>query len=118
MKDTVKIYWNGYHVEAYMDKNRSRVLWCLLIHESANSFLNNNKFKHFLQNNHIEESSKNDVQSHYDLEMTSINCRLDKTCNIHIPCAYFEKPDGSLEEAQNKVHHILKKLDPNQVLVY
>lgn len=102
--------------EAYMDKKIevSGSLQMLInsAYESANSFLNNNKFKRFLpKQSHSEESSKNDVQSHYDLGNDFYKLWLDKTMTYS--CAYFEKPDDSLEEAQmNKVHHILKKLDP------
>ncbi|MYY37592.1 SAM-dependent methyltransferase [Ligilactobacillus salivarius] len=102
--------------EAYMDKKIevSGSLQVLInsAYESANSFLNNNKFKRFLpKQSHSEESSKNDVQSHYDLGNDFYKLWLDKTMTYS--CAYFEKPDDSLEEAQmNKVHHILKKLDP------
>ncbi|MYY76529.1 SAM-dependent methyltransferase [Ligilactobacillus salivarius] len=102
--------------EAYMDKKIevSGSLQVLInsAYESANSFLNNNKFKRFLpKQSHSEESSKNDVQSHYDLGNDFYKLWLDKT--MIYSCAYFEKPDDSLEEAQmNKVHHILKKLDP------
>ena len=102
--------------EAYMDKKIevSGSLQVLInsAYESANSFLNNNKFKRFLpKQSHTEESSKNDVQSHYDLGNDFYKLWLDKTMTYS--CAYFEKPDDSLEEAQmNKVHHILKKLDP------
>lgn len=101
--------------EAYMDKKIevSGSLQVLInsAYESANSFLNNNKFKRFLpKQSHTEESSKNDVQSHYDLGNDFYKLWLDKTMTYS--CAYFEKPDDSLEEAQmNKVHHILKKLD-------
>ena len=102
--------------EAYMDKKIevSGSLQMLInsAYESANSFLNNNKFKRFLpKQSHSEESSKNDVQSHYDLGNDFYKLWLDKTMTYS--CAYFEKPDDSLEEAQmNKVHYILKKLDP------
>ena len=102
--------------EAYMDKKIevSGSLQVLInsAYESANSFLNNNKFKRFLpKQSHTEENSKNDVQSHYDLGNDFYKLWLDKTMTYS--CAYFEKPDDSLEEAQmNKVHHILKKLDP------
>lgn len=102
--------------EAYMDKKIevSGSLQVLInsAYESANSFLNNNKFKRFLpKQSHTEESSKNDVQSHYDLGNDFYKLWLDKTMTYS--CAYFEKPDDTLEEAQmNKVHHILKKLDP------
>lgn len=102
--------------EAYMDKKIevSGSLQVLInsAYESANSFLNNNKFKRFLpKQSHSEESSKNDVQSHYDLGNDFYKLWLDKTMTYS--CAYFEKPDDTLEEAQmNKVHHILKKLDP------
>lgn len=101
--------------EAYMDKKIevSGSLQVLInsAYESANSFLNNNKFKRFLpKQSHSEESSKNDVQSHYDLGNDFYKLWLDKTMTYS--CAYFEKPDDSLEETQmNKVHHILKKLD-------
>ena len=49
-----------------------------------------------------------DIDDHYDLGNDFYKLWLDKTMTYS--CAYFEKPDDSLEEAQmNKVHHILKK---------
>lgn len=59
--------------------------------------------------------SKNDdeefVQDHYDIGNDFYKLWLDDTMTYS--CAYFEKPDDTLKQAQlNKVHHILKKLNP------
>lgn len=81
-------------------------------YESADSFLNNNKLKHFLpKQSHTERKSKSDVQSHYDIGNDFYRLWLDKT--LTYSCAYFKRPQDTLEEAQrNKVHHIINKLDP------
>lgn len=81
-------------------------------YESADSFMRNNKFMHVIpKQSHSEKASKKDVQSHYDVGNNFYNLWLDKTMTYS--CAYFEHDDDTLEQAQiNKVHHILKKLNP------
>ena len=82
-------------------------------YESAGSFMRNSKFRKFLpKQGHSEKESENDVQSHYDVGNDFYKLWLDDT--LTYSCAYFE--DGNhndLTKAQmDKVHHILKKLDP------
>ncbi|MCI1922365.1 MAG: cyclopropane-fatty-acyl-phospholipid synthase family protein [Liquorilactobacillus nagelii] len=79
---------------------------------SADSFFNDSKLKRFLpKQSHSEKHSKYDVQKHYDLGNDFYKLWLDSTMTYS--CAYFEHPDDTLEQAQlNKVHHIIKKLDP------
>ena len=102
--------------EAYMDKEieieGSIQDLITSAYESADSFLNNNKLKHFLpKQSHTERKSKSDVQSHYDIGNDFYRLWLDKT--LTYSCAYFKRPQDTLEEAQrNKVHHIINKLDP------
>ena len=81
-------------------------------YENAGSFLNNKQFKKFLpKQSHTKAHSKEDVQSHYDLGNDFYSLWLDKTMTYS--CAYFKSEDDSLEQAQeNKVNHILKKLNP------
>ncbi|MFT8950512.1 MAG: cyclopropane-fatty-acyl-phospholipid synthase family protein [Liquorilactobacillus hordei] len=83
-------------------------------YDSAESFFYNSKLKKFLpKQSHSEKSSKYDVQSHYDLGNDFYKLWLDPTMTYS--CAYFEHKDDSLEQAQmNKVHHIIKKLDPQR----
>ena len=103
--------------EAYMDKDieiqGSIQKLIESAYESAGSFLNNSKFKRFLpKQSHTEKETKTDVQSHYDIGNDFYRLWLDKTMTYS--CAYFEHPTDSLEQAQeNKVHHILNKLDPH-----
>ncbi|QEA31827.1 SAM-dependent methyltransferase [Secundilactobacillus malefermentans] len=82
-------------------------------YENDNSFFHNKKFIKFLpKQKHDEEESKEDVQSHYDLGNNFYQLWLDSTMTYS--CAYFEKPTDDLETAQvNKVHHIIKKLNPS-----
>ncbi len=102
--------------EAYMDKEieieGSIQDLITSAYESADSFLNNNKLKHFLpKQSHTERKSKSDVQSHYDIGNDFYRLWLDKT--LTYSCAYFKRPQDTLEEAQrNKVRHIINKLDP------
>lgn len=79
---------------------------------SADSFFHDSKLKRFLpKQSHSEKHSKYDVQKHYDLGNDFYKLWLDSTMTYS--CAYFEHPDDTLEQAQlNKVHHIIKKLDP------
>lgn len=103
--------------EAYMDKDieiqGSIQKLIESAYESAGSFLNSSKFKRFLpKQSHTEKETKTDVQSHYDIGNDFYRLWLDKTMTYS--CAYFEHPTDSLEQAQeNKVHHILNKLDPH-----
>lgn len=54
-------------------------------------------------------SSRRNVSHHYDLDESLFRAFLDK--NMHYSCAYFEREDQSLEDAQNaKAQHILHKL--------
>ncbi|WGN88674.1 SAM-dependent methyltransferase [Ligilactobacillus faecis] len=102
--------------EAYMDKEieieGSIQDLITSAYESAGSFLNNKKLKRFLpKQSHTETKSKSDVQSHYDIGNDFYRLWLDETMTYS--CAYFKRPQDTLEEAQiNKVHHIINKLDP------
>lgn len=88
-------------------------------YEAANSFMNDSKLKRFLpKQKHDKQSTKHDVQSHYDIGNDFYKLWLDPTMTYS--CAYFEKPTDTLEQAQiNKVHHILDKLDskPGETLL-
>ena len=81
-------------------------------YDTAGSFFHNKKFIHYLPKiSHDEAESKKDIQEHYDIGNDFYRLWLDKTMTYS--CAYFETPEDDLETAQlNKVHHILKKLDP------
>ena len=78
----------------------------------SDSFLKNSKFAQFLPKQaHSKSESKSDVQSHYDIGNDFYRLWLDKTMTYS--CAYFKSEDDTLEQAQiNKVHHIIKKLNP------
>ena len=76
-------------------------------YESVGSFMRNSKFRRFLpKQGHSEKQSDRDVQRHYD------KLWLDDT--LTYSCAYFDHGNrDDLTKAQiDKVHHILKKLDP------
>ncbi|WP_125763803.1 SAM-dependent methyltransferase [Levilactobacillus mulengensis] len=81
-------------------------------YENADSFFHNKKFIHFLpKQKHTEKESITDVQNHYDIGNNFYNLWLDDTMTYS--CAYFKTPEDSLYTAQmNKVHHIIKKLNP------
>lgn len=82
-------------------------------YESAGSFMRNSKFRKFLpKQGHSEKESETDVQSHYDVGNDFYKLWLDDT--LTYSCAYFEGGNrNDLTKAQkDKVHHILKKLDP------
>ena len=54
-------------------------------------------------------SSRRNVSHHYDLDESLFRAFLDD--NMHYSCAYFEREDASLEDAQNaKARHIMNKL--------
>jgi cyclopropane-fatty-acyl-phospholipid synthase len=66
-------------------------------------------FKRLVQRNSIAKSRRN-VQHHYDLSNDFYRLWLD--ADMLYSCAYFTKPDESLEQAQqNKLRHIAAKLD-------
>ncbi|CAM2838492.1 SAM-dependent methyltransferase [Fructilactobacillus fructivorans] len=78
----------------------------------TSSFLHNKKFIKWLpKSSHSEAASKKDVQKHYDIGNEFYKIWLDKTMTYS--CGYWESPEDSLYDAQmNKVHHIIKKLNP------
>ncbi len=82
-------------------------------YESAGSFMRNSKFRRFLpKQGHSEKESESDVQSHYDVGNDFYKLWLDDT--LTYSCAYFDHGNrDDLTKAQiDKVHYILKKLDP------
>ena len=65
----------------------------------------------FVTNYNFPTKSKKNVKHHYDKGENLYNLFLDKK-HRQYSCAYFLSPDESLEEAQqNKINHIIKKLD-------
>ena len=102
--------------EAYMNKtieiDGSIEKLILAAYQSRNSFLYNKKFKQFMPTHtHSKNDDEEFVQDHYDIGNDFYQLWLDDTMTYS--CAYFEKPDDTLKQAQlNKVHHILKKLNP------
>lgn len=102
--------------EAYMNKtieiDGSIEKLILAAYQSRNSFLYNKKFKQFMPTHtHSKNDEEEFVQDHYDIGNDFYKLWLDDTMTYS--CAYFEKPDDTLKQAQlNKVHHILKKLNP------
>ncbi|UDM32024.1 SAM-dependent methyltransferase [Lentilactobacillus laojiaonis] len=81
-------------------------------YESSQSFFHNKKYIHYLPKiSHDTKESKKDIQNHYDIGNDFYKLWLDDT--LTYSCAYFETPEDDLKTAQeNKIHHILKKLDP------
>ena len=103
--------------EAYMDGkieiDGSIQKFITAAYESAGSFMRNSKFRKFLpKQGHSEKESESDVQSHYDVGNDFYKLWLDDT--LTYSCAYFDHGNrDDLTKAQiDKVHHILKKLDP------
>lgn len=103
--------------EAYMDGkieiDGSIQKLIIAAYESAGSFMRNSKFRRFLpKQGHSEKESESDVQSHYDVGNDFYKLWLDDT--LTYSCAYFDHGNrDDLTKAQiDKVHHILKKLDP------
>lgn len=108
--------------EAYMDK-RLEILGSQnapqkvinSAYQSAESFMRSSKLRKFMpKQNHDEQESKEDIQRHYDVGNDFYKIWLDKTMTYS--CAYFnENNHDNLYQAQlDKVHHILKKLDPQK----
>ena len=83
-------------------------------YENTSSFMLNSKFRKFMpKQSHTKANSKNDVQNHYDIGNDFYKIWLDDSMTYS--CAYFKTPEDTLEVAQqNKVDHILKKLDLSQ----
>ncbi|KRM56476.1 SAM-dependent methyltransferase [Lacticaseibacillus sharpeae] len=81
-------------------------------YESADSFMRNSKLMRIIpKQSHSERASKKDIQKHYDVGNDFYRLWLDPTMTYS--CAYFEHDDDTLAKAQmHKVHHILRKLDP------
>lgn len=103
--------------EAYMDKrieiDGSIQKLMMAAYSSADSFMRNSKLRRFMpKQNHSEKESQQDIQHHYDVGNDFYRLWLDDT--LTYSCAYFK--DGNttdLTKAQeDKVHHILQKLDP------
>jgi cyclopropane-fatty-acyl-phospholipid synthase len=88
-------------------------------YENASSFMQNNKFRKFVpKQSHTKARSKEDIQNHYDIGNDFYKLWLDRSMTYS--CAYFKNPEDTLETAQqNKVDHILKKLNlsPGQHLL-
>jgi len=65
----------------------------------------------FFTNYNLPLKSKKNVESHYDLGEDLYDLFLDKD-HRQYSCAYWKSPKDTLEEAQqNKINHIIKKLD-------
>jgi len=65
----------------------------------------------FLTNHNLPGKSKKNVKHHYDIGEELYDLFLDKK-HRQYSCAYYTKDDESLEDAQqNKINHIIKKLD-------
>ena len=82
-------------------------------YENAGSFMRNSKLRKFMpKQSHTENQSEDDVQSHYDIGNDFYRLWLDDT--LTYSCAYFTGGNqNDLTAAQiAKVHHILKKLNP------
>jgi len=88
-------------------------------YENASSFMQSNKFRKFIpKQSHTKTKSIADVQNHYDIGNDFYKIWLDRSMTYS--CAYFKNPEDTLETAQqNKVDHILKKLNlsPGQQLL-
>lgn len=81
-------------------------------YETATSFIRDKKIfkKRIPKESHSKAKSKQDIHEHYDIGNDFYKIWLDKTMTYS--CAYFKKPEDTLEQAQqNKVDHILKKLN-------
>jgi cyclopropane-fatty-acyl-phospholipid synthase len=83
-------------------------------YDSADSFMKSSKFRRLMPHQkHTEAQSTADVQSHYDIGNDFYRLWLDPSMTYS--CAYFtpENKNNDLEAAQlAKVHHILRKLNP------
>ncbi|HCT3382065.1 TPA: class I SAM-dependent methyltransferase [Enterococcus faecalis] len=80
------------------------------IYSQSESFLRSARFINWLpKESHSKKRSKEDIRRHYDLGNDFYRKWLDQTMTYS--CAYFKKPEDTLEQAQmNKVYHILEKL--------
>ena len=113
--------------EGYMDKkieikstndDDTQVIQKLIFgaYESAESFMRDSKFRKFMPKvkKHTEKQNQEDIHSHYDIGNEFYKLWLDPTMTYS--CAYFTNDNtDDLEAAQiAKVHHILKKLNPQK----
>lgn len=113
--------------EGYMDKkieikstsgDDTQVIQKLILgaYESAESFMRDSKFRKFMPKvkKHTEKQNQEDIHSHYDIGNEFYKLWLDPTMTYS--CAYFTNGNtDDLEAAQiAKVHHILKKLNPQK----
>ena len=113
--------------EGYMDKkieikstndDDTQVIQKLIFgaYESAESFMRDSKFRKFMPKvkKHTEKQNQEDIHSHYDIGNEFYKLWLDPTMTYS--CAYFTNGNtDDLEAAQiAKVHHILKKLNPQK----
>lgn len=101
--------------EAYMD-GKIEILGNLReliesIYNSKESFLNKKQksFKKIRYSFTQLKRAKKNIEFHYDIGNEFYKLWLDKT--MLYSCAYFKKPNDTLEEAQNnKIEYVLKKL--------
>jgi len=71
----------------------------------------------FLTNFNLKKKSKSNVAHHYDISEKLYDLFLDS--KRQYSCAYFKNDNDSLEEAQNnKIDHIIKKLNLKILLIY
>ena len=67
-------------------------------------------FWRFFTNYNLPTKSKKDIKHHYDIGEKFYDLFLDNK-HRQYSCAYFKKPEDTIEEAQqNKIDHIIKKL--------
>lgn len=125
LKEMLKKGVSIYLGEAYMDgkvdvEGKNRPLQRLMAggYKLADLIEQNPKLAHFLPQTkehhhfHTEKQNREDIHDHYDISNDFYRLWLDQTMTYS--CAYFEHDDDTLEEAQeNKVHHILQKLNPD-----
>lgn len=101
--------------EAYIHKTlevNGDLYECLnVILSQMNQFTTNRTALHSLLHTSTSKShQKKEVQSHYDISNDFYQLWLDETMSYS--CGYFNKDNDSLHDAQQqKVHHILKKLN-------
>ena len=72
----------------------------------------------FFTNYNLPIKSKKNVEHHYDLGEDLYDLFLDKK-HRQYSCAYWKSENETLEDAQqNKIDHIIKKLNLNQVKLF
>lgn len=71
--------------------------------------INKGKLKKLIRTSKVKRNQQKEVRSHYDLGNEFYSLWLDETMSYS--CGYFkEETDNLLQAQQNKVHHILEKL--------